>query len=178
VDYIRLNIKNVDFKPNFVYSLNNINQILDNEDEYSSTITGPIEWLTVNPGTQMVGSFNPITSNFYEDAYTRSKQHRELIKKAMDAMHDAKKNPHAGKKMLEVTWSWDSGRGNFQSYSAGVSGKLEKTYRDYIKSQYTNHTTCDVSKTHYVDFTLARQVSKQDTRRTRKIEVSFNKKCF
>jgi hypothetical protein len=56
--------------PSVLFTLNDIDTILNNSGENLSTIVGPIRWLTINPGTQMVGSFNPVTKNFYEEAYS------------------------------------------------------------------------------------------------------------
>ncbi|KAF0979228.1 hypothetical protein FDP41_001571 [Naegleria fowleri] len=58
-----------DWKPFFIYSLNDIDMILNNEKQ-ESRVSKTIEWITVDPGTQAIGSFHPTSMNFYRDAYT------------------------------------------------------------------------------------------------------------
>ncbi|KAG2379332.1 hypothetical protein C9374_007471 [Naegleria lovaniensis] len=58
-----------DWKPFFIYSLNDIEMIICNEKQ-ESRVSKNIEWITVDPGTQSIGSFHPTSLNFYRDAYT------------------------------------------------------------------------------------------------------------
>ena len=51
----------------FIHSLNDLETILNRENSLDSTdVPNRIEWNTVNPTTQRVGSFNPISTNFYK----------------------------------------------------------------------------------------------------------------
>jgi hypothetical protein len=53
---------------------------------YFNTIPtdGPVhKWKTLNPGTQMVGSFNPTDKNFYEDVYKQQLTYRAIWRKVI-----------------------------------------------------------------------------------------------
>jgi hypothetical protein len=54
VDLIRNKIKKTNFVPNFLFSLNNVTSVI-NGSSNDATIVGPIEWMTINPGTQVIG---------------------------------------------------------------------------------------------------------------------------
>ncbi|KAL0489847.1 hypothetical protein AKO1_005972 [Acrasis kona] len=83
------------FVADFVYSLNDLDVILDNKEQ-ESTLVGPIEWITVNPGTQdKIGSFNPVDRNFYRDAYTRSAEQDEMLSSMLSRIasrHDIRRS--------------------------------------------------------------------------------------
>ncbi|EFC36797.1 hypothetical protein NAEGRDRAFT_82124 [Naegleria gruberi] len=57
-----------DWKPHFIYSLNDIDTVL-NSEKFDARISNKIQFLTVDPGTQKIGSFHPKDINFYRDAY-------------------------------------------------------------------------------------------------------------
>ncbi|EFC36777.1 predicted protein [Naegleria gruberi] len=57
-----------DWKPHFIYSLNDIDTIL-NSEKFDSRLSKKLQFLTVDPGTQKIGSFHPKDINFYRDAY-------------------------------------------------------------------------------------------------------------
>ena len=61
--------REANWKPYFIYSLNNMESILNNTVQ-ESTAPQKIEFLQVDPGTQ-IGSFHPTDSNFYQDAYQK-----------------------------------------------------------------------------------------------------------
>ncbi len=149
----------------FTYALNDIDSILFADDDRSE-IHGSIKWLTVNPGTQMVGSFNPVETNFYQDAYTRTKAQREIIAKAREVLRKAK-TPKAP--TVTVTWSWDSGNG-YTPYTPQESATIEKAYRQYVASNAAQHKTVIVSDTHEIDFEKRKQVNRKDHKRTRGIK--------
>jgi hypothetical protein len=90
VSLVRDTLKRTHFKPEFLFALNNLKSILHGSSN-DSHISGPIEWMTINPGTQAIGSFNPVDKNFYEDAYRLTDEQREKLKNRLRTERDEKK---------------------------------------------------------------------------------------
>lgn len=57
------------WKPQFVFSSNNVNKIINNVDD-DSELSSRIEWITINPGRQSIGSFHPTDRNFFKGMFS------------------------------------------------------------------------------------------------------------
>jgi hypothetical protein len=54
VKYIEENMKLVNFKATYLFNLNDVESVLQGTSN-DSELSGPIEWMTINPGTQAIG---------------------------------------------------------------------------------------------------------------------------
>jgi hypothetical protein len=132
VRLIRETLKQTEYKPDILFTLNNVEQIINNQDEQASVITGPIQWLKLNPGTQMVGSFNPVSRNFYAAAYARSEQSKKELADTVQMLREWK----AKRKIIKVQWYVEESEGNWVPYDADSNNILETTYRDQKQMRY------------------------------------------
>ncbi|KAL9656478.1 hypothetical protein ABK040_005242 [Willaertia magna] len=146
-------------KPFFIYKLNDVQSVLHVPDkDNDSTLKNDVEWITIEPGRQYVGSFNPTTNNFYKDAYNKTVKPKPY-------QHQVVEIP---KKYVKYAWKWDSGKSGFLNYKDDVSMEIEKAYRLFKKNH--SPTTVDVSDQHYIDFGSMKQVNKTDHKRTRRVQ--------
>ncbi|KAL0486384.1 hypothetical protein AKO1_001970 [Acrasis kona] len=122
--------------PNYIFSLNDLETILDNQ-KMESTQMGPITWMTVNPGTQSIGSFNPVDTNFYKDAYVRTKEQEDFIRKLV-CLRSKLARPEI------VTWSYWTPVG-YQPFQTNVVREIEEHYQDHLlRDGMPNHQfVCD-----------------------------------
>ena len=57
--------------PGVIGLLNDIETILDSSTVKHTSLYHRIKWITVEPGRQVIGSFHPISNNFYKYAYEK-----------------------------------------------------------------------------------------------------------
>jgi hypothetical protein len=137
-------------RPEFIVSCNDLAPIIDNTDPSRSTLVGHISWLTVNPGTQVVGSFNPVDANFYEDAYCRTEAQEQIIERAREKLVQEEQ----AKKKVRVTWEHEDGaEDNYEPFRMDINVKLEKAFRNYRKKEMPDELrVCKISEQSSVDF--------------------------
>jgi hypothetical protein len=132
VRIIRDTLKQESYRPDILFSLNDIEHIMHNNDESASVIVGKIEWLKINPGTQMVGSFNPVSKNFYVDAYTRTEEQEQEVQQALAKLKQWKEK----RKMVKVTWSYEKNPGEWEIFDYDTNIALENKYRSVMGHRY------------------------------------------
>ncbi|KAG2374940.1 hypothetical protein C9374_010314 [Naegleria lovaniensis] len=88
--------------PFFDFTLNDINGIL-NLASNRSTLSAKIEWITLEPTRQYIGSFNPTDRNFFKDAYQT--------------------------KQFKYIWEFKEGKKIFTPFNISESISLERHYR-------------------------------------------------
>jgi hypothetical protein len=162
-----------------MYQLNDIKSVLAG-NAMDSDLAGPVEWMTVDPGTQMVGSFNPVDTNFYQDAYERSDEQREVLKLVMQqkTMEESDhKEKEKLKKRVKIVWSWDTGKSKYQPYDKDVIVKIEKQYRLYQNQLKSGShwymapvDSIEITAMHKIDFKKMQQVQIKDSTKTRKVK--------
>ncbi|KAL0486405.1 hypothetical protein AKO1_001386, partial [Acrasis kona] len=119
----------------FLYALDDIQSVLDGTSN-SSTLNGPIQWLTINPGTQTIGSFNPVDTNFYKDAYEMNDTTKQQLTNAIIELKSAPiKKRRLERTKHKIFWSYEkSDRNNINDKKSGLFGReltiqLEEAYR-------------------------------------------------
>jgi hypothetical protein len=127
INLIRTVIKVEDYAPSILATMDDVETILDNTNNTLSTITGRIQWLTINPGTQMVGSFNPVSKNFYEDAYVGGPKYQKKKEKQKKALQEWQET----RKFAKYTWYYkNKGDQEFTAFPRKKSNALERLYRE------------------------------------------------
>ncbi|KAL0487800.1 hypothetical protein AKO1_008717 [Acrasis kona] len=142
---------NSTYKSDFLVCLNQIDPILNNHDDSFTCIVGQIKWLTVNPGTQIVGSFNPVDTNFYECAYTRTEQQQKIVELAREVYLQECQEPGARKK-IKVIWERQVGADEFEPYSNLTNAKIENAYRKFKNHRTEENRIFDLTTDYKVDF--------------------------
>ena len=144
-----------EWKPHFIYALNDISTIMNNQPQ-ASLLSSKIEWVTVDPGSQRIGSFHPTSINFYQGAYSEiSSQHLPKIGKRTEqqiwgrAKVDQSSIPPSKKRSALGT--------EFQEFPPEISNRIEAEYRKFIA--YGEPVEFNLSKTERIDFELFRQVN-------------------
>ena len=118
--------RQLEWKPYYLYALNDVESVI-HARENTSHLSDHIEvsmkgifvnrcmqWVTINPGSQRVGSFCPVTTNFYQDAYCPATVEHPVVvvKKYVD----------------EVVWCYLDDRGATVNFDKDQSQAIEKAY--------------------------------------------------
>ncbi|KAG2375123.1 hypothetical protein C9374_010127 [Naegleria lovaniensis] len=157
--FTQLNKKNNRiWKPYYVLALNDIEKCI-HDTEHASRLTEKIEFVTVDPGSQRVGSFNPIIDNFYRDAYDYA---TEVKPQVLTRRRQFKTAYHA-------TWSWEKNLSthSYEAYSPFISNKIEIAYRKYLKDPTASEV--HIMDNYKIDFTTMQQINTSDQTKRRKI---------
>ncbi|KAG2379262.1 hypothetical protein C9374_007401 [Naegleria lovaniensis] len=104
-------------KPFFECSLNDVQEIIAPKNPQSH-LSPFIEWITLEPGRQHVGSFYPHQRNFFADAYSNIEVET--------------------KRKFKYQWSYLKGRHRYYAshikFNSEISKEIEKHYRIYKKN--------------------------------------------
>jgi hypothetical protein len=110
--------------------------------------------------TQLFAAFNPVDTNFYEDAYTKTEGQREVIKFALKLKKD--KEASKKKRYVKVIWSYEVEDGTFVPYSKFLSKQIERSYRKQKKPILQNrlfHLIVEKNQISYHDSSLQGKIS-------------------
>jgi hypothetical protein len=110
-----------DYLPDFIYSLNDVSAIIKG-NAMASELMGPIDFLTINPGTQAIGSFNPVDTNFYQDAYERTDEQREVLQLTLKEKNEDAKSK--AKKYVRITWTYENKNEEPKSFDITTNAKV------------------------------------------------------
>ncbi|KAG2386336.1 hypothetical protein C9374_002782 [Naegleria lovaniensis] len=135
----------------FECSLNDVHEIL-NTKQPQNDLPPHIEWITIEPGRQYIGSFHPTTKNFFIDAYS---------------------DPQVSKKP-KYRYKWSSVYRSYKNrtvsnpFSDDISVTLEKQYRSYLANK--KNATFEMPPGRVFDFSkMTLTVEKQTTSLSRSI---------
>ena len=154
------------WKPYYIFALNDVETII-NDTSNSSNLSEKIQWIQINPGSQKIGSFKPVMSNFYSDAYNY----------ATTLQPNKTRKKRVGKQIYTAIWSWEKNISahTYENYSMLISNKIELAYRKYCDStsyltSSTAPTTVPIMDNYHIDFTCMQQINSSDPTRRRKVQ--------
>lgn len=155
--------KNKTWKPYYVIGLNDVEKCI-HDIEHSSRLSDKIEFVTIDPGSQRVGSFNPIVDNFYRDAYEYATEAEPQILTRRKHFRNA----------YQAKWSWEKNLSThaYEAYSPFICNKIEVAYRKFLNDP--SASTVQIMDNYKIDFTTMQQINMSDQTKRRKINRSIN----